>query len=56
MSEGMNLDRLYELLPIVYRQRDTEVGQPLRALLQVISEQVTLFEADIGRLFRHLFI
>jgi len=56
MSEGMNLDRLYELLPIVYRQRDTEVGQPLRALLQVISEQVNLVEADIGQLYQNWFI
>ncbi|MEP6570458.1 MAG: hypothetical protein ABJC10_11855 [Acidobacteriota bacterium] len=56
MSEGMNLDRLYELLPIVYRQRDTEVGQPLRALLQVVSEQVNLVEADIAQLYQNWFI
>lgn len=56
MSEGMNLDRLYELLPIVYRQRDTERGQPLRALLQVISEQVNIVEADIAQLYQNWFI
>lgn len=56
MSEGMNLDRLYELLPVVYRQRDTEVGQPMRALLQVISEQVNLVEADIAQLYQNWFI
>lgn len=56
MSEGMDLDRLYELLPIVYRQRDTEVGQPLRALLQVISEQVNIVEADIAQLYQNWFI
>lgn len=56
MNEGMNLDRLYDLLPIVYRQRDTEVGQPLHALLQVISEQVNIVEADIAQLYQNWFI
>ena len=32
-------DRLFDLLPVVYRQRDAEQGYPLRALLQVIAEQ-----------------
>jgi len=56
MNEGMSLDRLYDLLPIIYRQRDTEVGQPLRALLQVISEQVNIVEADIAQLYQNWFI
>ncbi|HKV33848.1 MAG TPA: hypothetical protein VJP89_06000 [Pyrinomonadaceae bacterium] len=56
MNEGMNLDRLYDLLPVIYRQRDTEVGQPLRALLQVISEQVNIVEADIAQLYENWFI
>lgn len=50
------LDRLYELLPVVYRQRDAEAGEPLRALLQVISEQVNLVEDDIGQLYENWFI
>jgi hypothetical protein len=49
-------DRLYELLPVVYRQRDAELGQPLRALLSVISEQVNVVEADIARLYENWFI
>ena len=49
-------DRLYDLLPVVYRQRDAERGEPLRALLQVITEQVTLVEADIARLYENWFI
>ena len=36
------VDRLYNLLPSVYRMRDAELGQPLRALLRVIAEQVNL--------------
>ena len=31
------IDRLYELLPVIYRMRDAEQGEPLRALLQIIS-------------------
>lgn len=49
-------DRLYELLPVIYRQRDAEQGYPLRALLQVISEQVNLVEADITQLYDNWFI
>ena len=49
-------DRLYELLPVVYRQRDLDLGQPLRALLQVIAEQVDVVEADIAQLHENWFI
>jgi hypothetical protein len=49
-------DRLYELLPVVYRMRDAERGQPLRALLAVISEQVNVVEADIRQLYDNWFI
>jgi hypothetical protein len=51
-----NPDRLYELLPAVYRQRDEGRGQPLRALLRVIGEQVDLVEEDIARLYDNWFI
>jgi hypothetical protein len=50
------LDRLYELLPVVYRRRDAEQGWPLRALLQVIAEQVNVVEADIAQLYENWFI
>ena len=49
-------DRLYQLLPVIYRQRDAEQGYSLRALLQVISEQVNLVEADIAQLYDNWFI
>jgi hypothetical protein len=49
-------DRLYELLPAVYRQRDAERGEPLRALLQVIAEQVNVVEADMAQLYENWFI
>ena len=50
------IDRLYRLLPAVHRMRDAEQGEPLRALLQVIAEQVSLVEDDIGRLYDNWFI
>lgn len=50
------LDRLYELLPVIYRMRDAEQGEPLRALLQIISGQVNLVEDDISQLYENWFI
>jgi hypothetical protein len=49
-------DRLYALLPAVHRQRDGERGEPLRALLRVINEQVDRVEDDIDRLYENWFI
>ena len=49
-------DRLYELVPVVYRLRDAAQGYPLRALLQVIAEQVNLIEDDIAQLYENWFI
>jgi hypothetical protein len=51
-----NTDRLYELLPAVHRLRDANRGYPLRALLQVISEQVNIVDADIARLYENWFV
>lgn len=52
----MNNDGLYELLPAIYRIRDVEQGEPLKALLRVIGEQVNLVEEDISRLYDNEFI
>ncbi len=49
-------DRLYELLPVVHRLRDAERGEPLRALLRVITEQVNVVEDDIAQLYENWFI
>src|SRR5262249_24215657 len=49
-------DRLSELLPVIYRQRDLGVGTPLRQLLGVIAEQVDLVENDIAQLYENWFI
>jgi hypothetical protein len=50
------LDRLYELLPVVYRQRDIAQGRPLRDLLRVIAEQVNAVEDDITQMYDDWFI
>ncbi|MBX7167961.1 MAG: hypothetical protein K1X74_16625 [Pirellulales bacterium] len=47
---------LYRLLPAIYQIRDAERGYPLRALLEVIGEQVALVEADLDRLYDNWFI
>ncbi|MDR7275495.1 hypothetical protein [Catenuloplanes atrovinosus] len=49
-------DRLYDLLPRVHRRRDAEAGEPLRALLAVVAEQLDLVEADLRRLYDNWFI
>lgn len=50
------LDRLYNLLPAVYRLRDAGQGYPLKALLRVIAEQVNVVEDDIAQLYDNWFI
>jgi hypothetical protein len=58
-AERRNLgpDRLYELLPLVYRQRDEEQGGlALKALLRAIAEQVDVVEEDLNRLYDNWFI
>ena len=53
-------DRLYRLLPAIYRQRDEELGGPaggpLFALLGVIAEQVDVVEQDLDQLYENWFI
>lgn len=53
---AFSLDRLYRLLPVVYRQRDEELGGPLRDLLRVVAEQVNVVEDDITQLYENWFI
>lgn len=55
-TSGTSGDRLYELLPAVYRQQDAEQGYPLRGLLALVTEQADLLDADIARLWDDLFI
>src|SRR6266446_10884899 len=50
------IDRLYQLLPAIYRMRDAEQGYPLQALLRVMAEQVNVVEDDIAQLYENWFI
>ena len=50
------IDRLYELLPYVIRRSDSERGGPLRSLLQVITREADLLEADLLQLYDNWFI
>jgi hypothetical protein len=50
------IDRLYKLLPAIYRIRDTQQQYTLQALLRVIAEQVNVVEDDIAQLYENWFI
>ncbi|MBI9048798.1 MAG: hypothetical protein JEZ00_05250 [Anaerolineaceae bacterium] len=49
-------DRLYQLLPSIYRIRDAEQGEQLRGLLGIISDELAEVEADISGLYKNWFI
>jgi len=65
---SFDANRLYNLLPAVYRIRDAELAQqlgeaageerqgPLRALLTVIAEQAAVLEEDLEQLYDDQFI
>src|SRR5215470_13789128 len=53
---SFDIDRLYELLPAFYRLRDVDQGEPLRALLAVIAEQVAVLEENLDQLYDDQFI
>lgn len=53
---SFDLDQLYSLLPAVYRIRDAEQGEPLKALLSVIAEEIAVLEEDLAQLYDDQFI
>jgi Phage tail protein (Tail_P2_I) len=53
---SMDAQKLYELLPAIYRIRDAENGEPLKALLSVIAEQIVALEEDLAQLYDDQFI
>jgi hypothetical protein len=53
---SFNALRLYELFPAIYRIRDAEQGEPLKALLAVIAEQVGVLEENLEQLYDDQFI
>jgi hypothetical protein len=53
---SFDADTLYRLLPALYRIRDSEQGEPLKALIQVIAREVAVLEADLDQLYDDQFI
>jgi hypothetical protein len=51
-----NPDRLYELLPTLYRESDAAERYALRALLRIVGRQAAVVEESIERLYDDLFI
>jgi hypothetical protein len=49
-------DRLYNLLPAVYRLRDSAQAEPLRALLGLIQQEYDAVEQNIAGLYENWFI
>jgi hypothetical protein len=54
----MNFDaqKLYELLPAIYRIRDAQESEPLKALLAVIADQFGILQEDLAQLYDDQFI
>jgi hypothetical protein len=48
---SFDAQRLYELLPAIYRIRDAEQGEPIKALLAVIAEQGGALEKNLEQLY-----
>jgi hypothetical protein len=53
---SFSADRLYELLPMIYRLKDGDQGKPLKALLGVIGEQIAGLEENLEQLYDDQFI
>ena len=52
----LSAERLYTLLPAVYRLRDAERGEPLRALLGAFAEQFAVLSESVEQLYDDQFI
>src|ERR1700755_2912799 len=53
---SFDAERLYNLLPAIYRLRDAAEGGPLQQLLAVIADQVAVIEEDLDQLYDNQFI
>jgi hypothetical protein len=57
MTNGIDdPDRLYNLMPSLYRERDEREGCPLRDLLRIVTEQADIVHSDIQLLWDNFFI
>lgn len=55
-TPAADLNRLYALLPRHHRREDVAQGEPLRALLRLVAEQVNVVEEDIAQLYDNWFV
>lgn len=53
---SFDTERLYELMPAIYWVRDVGQGEPLKALLSVIAEQVAVLEESLDQAYDDQFI
>jgi hypothetical protein len=53
---SFDLERIYNLIPAVHRIRDAEQGEPLKALLSVIADQIGVMEEDLAQLYDDQFV
>jgi hypothetical protein len=53
---SFDAQKIYELLPAIYRIRDAQSGEPLKALLSVLADQVGVLEEDLAQLYDDQFI
>ena len=44
-------DKLYQLLPAIYRIRDAEQGRALRALCEVLAEDIAVLRENLDQLY-----
>jgi len=56
LTSDPRIDRLYQLLPAIYRMRDAKQKYPLQALLRVLAEQANVVDDNIGQLYENWFI
>jgi hypothetical protein len=53
---SFDAQKLYDMLPAIYRIRDADRGEPLKALLSVIAEEIAALEEDLAQLYDDQFI
>ena len=56
MMEERQKERLYNLLPTIYRIRDASQGEPLRVFIDALESEFRIVEQDIDALYDNWFI
>ena len=56
MTPSLTPERLYRLLPAIYRLRDAAEREPLRALVAAFAGEIAALEEDVAQLYDDQFI